>query len=283
VTAHQQVMADLVGEIVHRCRMSNDIRETEALPNTFGDRPIACAKEDRLGRKGFAQALATHLLRTPADDSAVFALYGAWGSGKTSILNLVEGELSKEGELSQNKTLTVLRFNPWLFSGTDQLVSGFFRELAAQLSERKHETFQKVAEIFAGMGEVFSVVSAVPGVGGWAKVAEVAAKGASMAAAYQGNAFKSLESQRKRLIDALQKIEGRVIVLIDDIDRLRHEEIRDIVRLVRLVADLPRTVYLLAFDRVRVVQALSESGQSGQDYLKKNRPGGSDGAGSSPC
>jgi predicted KAP-like P-loop ATPase len=277
VTAHQQVMADLVGEIVHRCRMSNDIRETEALPNTLGDRPIACAKEDRLGRKGFAQALATHLLRTPADDSAVFALYGAWGSGKTSILNLVEGELSKD------EALTVLRFNPWLFSGTDQLVSGFFRELAAQLSERKHETFQKVAERFAGMGEVFSVLSVVPGVSGWAKVSEVAAKGASMAAAYQGNAFKSLESQRKRLIDALKKIEGRVIVLIDDIDRLRHEEIRDIVRLVRLVADLPRTVYLLAFDRVRVVQALSESGQSGQAYLKKNRPGGSDGAGSSPC
>lgn len=244
--------------------MSNPENGDRASPSALGDRPIASAAGDRLGRGRFVGSLAAHLLRTPPDDSAVFALHGAWGSGKTSILNLVEEELVK------NRDLTVLRFNPWLFSGTDQLVAGFFRELAAQLAERNDKTLQKIAVALEGVGEALTGFGGLPVVGGFAKAGAAMTGIFSKGAAKKGNALpKSLEAQRKQLVEVLKGLEGRVIVLIDDIDRLRHEEIRDIMRLVRLVADLPRTVYLLAFDRVRVVEALSESGQSGQAYLEK--------------
>jgi KAP family P-loop domain len=236
----------------------------EATTNTLGDRPIKQATGDRLGRGPFVVALAAHLLRTPPGDSAVFALYGAWGSGKTSILNLVDEELAKRDNL------TILRFNPWLFSGTDQLVAGFFRELASQLAERTDKKLQKVAAALEGLGDVLNGLGGLPGVGGFAKAGASVTAVLSKGAAKRGNALpKSLEAQRRQLVEVLRELQGRVIVLIDDIDRLRHEEIRDIMRLVRLVADLPHTVYLLAFDRVRVVEALSESGQSGQAYIEK--------------
>jgi hypothetical protein len=236
----------------------------ESSSSAFGDRPITSAAEDRLGRGRFVGALAAHILRTALNDSAVFALYGPWGSGKTSILNLVEEELSKR------EGVTVLRFNPWLFSGTDQLVAAFFRELAAQLAERDDKNLQEIAVALEEVGDALTGFGGLPVVGGFAKAGGVVTRFLSKGAAKKGNALpKSLEAQRKHLVKALKGLEGRVIVLIDDIDRLRHEEIREIMRLVRLVADLPRTVYLLAFDRVRVVEALSESGQSGQAYLEK--------------
>lgn len=59
------------------------------------------------------------------------------------------------------------------------------------------------------------------------------------------------------------------MVVIDDIDRLETGEIRDIFKLVRLTASFPNVIYLLAFDRQRVEQALTETGFDGRAYLEK--------------
>ena len=54
------------------------------------DRPIEDVTEDALGVGGFAHALADSILRMVPSSGFVFALPGEWGSGKSSILNLVE-------------------------------------------------------------------------------------------------------------------------------------------------------------------------------------------------
>ena len=60
------------------------------------------------------------------------------------------------------------------------------------------------------------------------------------------------------------------MVVIDDIDRLNQSEIRQIFRLIRVNADFPSTIYLLAFDREIVEKNLEEQvGISGKDYLNK--------------
>src|SRR4051812_35595376 len=86
-----------------------------------GDRPIDSKDEDQLGRAPFARAIAEQILASPGLDSYVVALMGPWGSGKTSLLNMVAEEIS----LRSDRTV-VLRFNPWIFSGAEQLVGHFF-------------------------------------------------------------------------------------------------------------------------------------------------------------
>ncbi len=60
-----------------------------------------------------------------------------------------------------------------------------------------------------------------------------------------------------------------MVVMVDDLDRLRQQEIRDVVALVRLNADLPNLVFVLAYDRARVEQALAEEEGEGRSYLEK--------------
>ncbi len=60
---------------------------------------------------------------------AVVGVLGPWGSGKTSLVNLTRDEFEAAG-------VTILDFNPWMFSGAEQLVASFFVELAAQLKIR---------------------------------------------------------------------------------------------------------------------------------------------------
>jgi predicted KAP-like P-loop ATPase len=93
------------------------------------DEPITRRSEDQLGRARFAEAIANQVLQSPPRQAFVIALDGAWGSGKTSVLNMIE-----EVVVEQSDTV-VLRFNPWLFSGTEELVLRFLYELGTQLRE----------------------------------------------------------------------------------------------------------------------------------------------------
>src|ERR1700722_4542209 len=93
----------------------------------IGDNPIEQPAEDLLGRKSMAGVVADEIRTADASKGYVFSVMGPWGSGKTSLVNLVRHELAKD------PAIPVLDFNPWMFSGTEQLVDSFFRELSAQL------------------------------------------------------------------------------------------------------------------------------------------------------
>jgi hypothetical protein len=73
----------------------------------------------------------------------------------------------------------------------------------------------------------------------------------------------------RKASDLLAELTQPVVVVIDDIDRLTSEEIRDVFKLVRLTASFPNVIYLLAFDRTRVEEALAEPGIPGRAYLEK--------------
>ena len=57
--------------------------------NLSADRPISSFSEDLLDRKPFADALANAFIQWHGEDSLVAALYGPWGSGKSSVKNMI--------------------------------------------------------------------------------------------------------------------------------------------------------------------------------------------------
>ena len=123
------------------------------------DRPIPGRKDDRFQRAGFADALVTQVLALPKSDSFVLGLIGPWGSGKTSILSMVEEAVATKDDV------VVLKFNPWLFSGTEQLAAHFFQELAAQLHELSDKKLQQAGDLLVGYSEALSPLSALPFIG----------------------------------------------------------------------------------------------------------------------
>ncbi|MCP4745646.1 MAG: hypothetical protein GY874_05815 [Desulfobacteraceae bacterium] len=74
------------------------------------------------------------------------------------------------------------------------------------------------------------------------------------------------EKLKKELYDRKKKL----VIVVDDIDRLNQSEIGQILRLIRVNADFPNTIYLLAFDRSIIEKNLEkQTGISGKDYLNK--------------
>ena len=83
------------------------------------------------------------------------------------------------------------------------------------------------------------------------------------------NRKQGIGGRREAVDKALAELGKPIVVVLDDIDRLSTNEIRDVFKLVRLTASFPNIVYVLAFDRERVEEALGEQGVPGRAYLEK--------------
>lgn len=205
-------------------------------------------------RGHLVEQLAGWVRQAPLDDGFVIGLTGPWGLGKTSILNRLEHELSSEA--------TVVWFEPWLFSDADQLVTRFFDELAAELRSSGLKRARKVGSRVAEYGAALSpAASLLTGPVGQALTAPKRLVDLQQ---------PSASTQRRTLRESLLKRPHRIVVLVDDIDRLSEHEVREVMRLVKLVADLPGVTHVLSYDRPRVEAALgaAELGD-GRAYLEK--------------
>ncbi len=221
------------------------------------DNPIRRDGEDLLGRAPVAAAFARQILRLDSSQGAVVGVLGRWGAGKTSFVNMAREKLAEAD-------VPVLDFNPWMFSGSQQLVEAFFVEIAAQL--RLRAGLAEVGDRLSDYGEAFAGLGWLPVVGPWIERGRGAAKilGKLLSRRREGSG-----GRRETLVEALRGLERPVVVVIDDIDRLTTPEIRDIFKLVRLTASFPNIIYVVAFDRERVEHALAEEGVPGRDYLEK--------------
>ncbi|WP_406083576.1 KAP family NTPase [Micromonospora zamorensis] len=226
---------------------------------SVSDSPIDSARQDLLQRSVGAANIAGGIRDVDASGGYVVGIVGPWGSGKTSIVNMIGEALRHE------PALPIIEFNPWMFSGTDELVQTFFRELAAQM-RLKDPKVAAIAESVNTYADLLSPVEALPVFGAWFSRFRGAAK---VIAEYQARRQGSIADQRHKLSAELAKLDRPIVVVIDDIDRLESTEVRDIFKLVRLTASFPNIVYVLAFDRIRVEAALNQSGFDGRAYLEK--------------
>lgn len=225
------------------------------------DEPITIPSQDRLERREFASTLAEDVRGSPRTSGFVIALTGSWGEGKTSVINLVESDFKARDDA------VVVHFNPWLFSGTEQLVEHFFDELIGQLRETKSERLASVASALETYGRVVAPLRFLPWIGEALRTSgELAATASQSVRGTAGSARARATELRERLT----ALDTPIVVVVDDLDRLRHDEIIDVMRLVRLVGDFPNLVYLLAYDRDRVEEALGEGDVTrGRAYLEK--------------
>lgn len=225
------------------------------------DLPITKARDDILNRSSFANNLAKVLLEYSYSSSFSIGLYGEWGSGKTSLLNMVLEEIE-----DKDNHIVILRFNPWLCSDSKQLISQFFKQLATSIKMNKTVP-EKVCELIDQYADFFDIATSIPFVG---DIVASAGKAFAHQAKQHIKKTNDLQTVKNKIVEKLEEENLKIIVAIDDIDRLSEEEIIAVFQLVKALADFPNTIYLLAFDYTVVIQALKQvQNGDGKEYLEK--------------
>ena len=268
------------------------------------DNPIKEKSKDRLGRVKFAERFAEIIKNVQDDESSfVVGIDGKWGSGKSSLVGFIETELKEE------ESIIPVNFNPWNFSGQDNLIHSFFTVLANAINQDKacikpKKIAQNLKEYTALFGAVSSTaknlndfviliisILAIVGINFSFSQYKVIANilivpiviskfctlvkdcFASWALYFKEKTRfreKTLENQKKELVKNFSELNKKIVVIIDDIDRLNDDEIKLIFQLVKINADFPNIIYILSFDRQVVAASLKEQyGITGKEYLEK--------------
>lgn len=215
------------------------------------DRPIESIAEDRFDRAPFAAQIARVVATRQDPSSLVVGLYGPWGDGKTSVLSMIRESLAAHPDVIP------MDYNPWFYgSSTESITRSFFKSLAATLEKNKILSKEKIGQLMATLGK------AVPQVGG-----AVSAVGETLAT-------EDLTATRDKVGEVLRRHGKKIVVFIDDIDRLDRTDIQTLFKLVRLSGGFDHTTYVLAFDDVVVAEALGEAygsgdATAGQRFLEK--------------
>ena len=210
-------------------------------------------------------------------------MYGPWGSGKTSVINLVENALSRKDD-DGKAGVSVVRFEPWNYLTAEQLLAQFLKEVEGALDKDaygRRKLFGKlrgkrpeVLNAFAAYSEALLMTAGAAASLAGAPLAGVAvpAFGNRLTSRLRKSADRagSVSAKKQRLEEELLKFDGRVVVIIDDIDRLPNDQVRMVFQLVASLAKLPKINYLLSFDEEVVTRALSEVQKcDGAEYLEK--------------
>lgn len=240
--------------------MNSTIAESRKMPVFDTDKPITTQEEDRLGRSQFANTVAQILLEQNATESHVIGLYGKWGSGKTSTINLIKEQIEPLAPTSDHDPI-VLSFSSWGSTSVSDVFAMFIDSLNKEVS-RSSKTKTAFKKLLENLLEYSACVSGIcpPAESAIGKMLNLIKK----------RKERTLPELKSQIAKTLKGQKKRLIVVIDDIDRLSNEQIRHVFQFVNVIADFPNVTYLLPFDHGIVATALSDiQGINGSAYLSK--------------
>jgi predicted KAP-like P-loop ATPase len=167
------------------------------------DRPLSDARADALGHAAFASHLAQTIAQLTPRAGIAVGLHGDPGAGRSSMLNLVRQSLREQ---PQSSKWTIVEWNPWLLTGSDDLERRFIHLLAT---------------------------ATLP----------------SSAAGDPSPDDSQVAALRARVASTFSSGDKRLVVVIDDVDRLPADRAAEVLRLLASVSSVPNLIFLVAVGR----------------------------------
>ena len=195
----------------------------------------------------YAKTLVKKLKNTDlSKESFAVGITGEWGSGKSTFLNTMKNEIGED-------FAEIVEFNPWLCNSPEQVTQDFFATLIKELSP-KHSTLSRDLN----------------------KYAKLLNKMAKASLSFFGidldltQSDDSLNKLKENISDKLANLPKKVVILIDDTDRLEGNEVFEILRLIRNTADFKNVIYIATYDKEYVTDILTANKIKDPDnYLEK--------------
>lgn len=239
-----------------------------APPNYLSDQP---SQTDEFERREFAIRLADTIVKRGLHECLTVSIVGPWGSGKSTVLEMMGDVLSSRK--TEEGTCLLVRFNPWKYSGQDTLLYHLFEAMVQAIDPELKvlDTWKDIKRKAAKASKLISTSAAL--------ASQIWAPGSGAVTGGLLNAL--LPEEFKAQIDELKASTSqhlrssrlRMVVLLDDVDRLEAAEILLLFRSLKLVADLPNTTFVLAMDEDHVSQIIGRqldgNAETGLKYLEK--------------
>ncbi|HBF87216.1 MAG TPA: hypothetical protein DDX39_01140 [Bacteroidales bacterium] len=232
----------------------------------LSDKSILSIEQDEFDRASFVDAIADVIESQTTDVNAkkikefkdvrenmIVGIYGSWGFGKSSIINLLDENLN-------NRKIKSVYFNPWMYGSEEKLIHSLF-ELILENSGIVKKFEKEFVDLLKQYQSIISVVT--PSVGKFTK------------AVVDYNKENSSAYYCKEKIDKLLSNKAKpLVIFIDDVDRLSKHEVHILLKTIRLIASFNHVIYVMAFDFDMVAKSIKENyvdgtTEDGKAFLEK--------------
>ena len=218
----------------------------------YSDKPILDKESDIFEVKDYVDSLSEFIkiCSTPM----TIAIQGDWGSGKTSFMNMIKSEIKEE--------VATAWFNTWQFSQFnmgDQLpviMMTYFIDMLTDEGEKKNSLLKKVGLFAKGAAKIGATAIAEQTLGGTATE--------NLLGGFEGEAINNARviADLKREFEEAVKVKlknenkNRMVVFIDDLDRLQPEKAVELLEILKVFLDIENSIYVLAVDYSVVSQGI---------------------------
>lgn len=224
---------------------------------------------DVLNRGNFAEKLAKSIIDYSEPYPLTIGLTGSWGSGKTSIINLTLNYIKKS---QLNNNYIIVHFNPWFFSNQKNLFLQFFKQIINALTNKEKESESIVKRTINPQRTLFKKTG-IEALEDYSNYIRLNLDETFENTTPNVNPILTddyLGFYKKECDKYFERLNLKVIVVIDDIERLIDSEINQIFTLVKSLANFKNFIYLLSFDKNIVAKSLDGlHSEQGDTFIDK--------------
>ncbi|OOV19813.1 P-loop NTPase fold protein [Flavobacterium sp. LM4] len=236
--------------------MSNNI-------HFLDDNAINKPEQDLFNFKFYAEKVQKLIqLNSSNPDPITIGIYGKWGEGKTSFLNLIENKIDHFEKKDGDKEYLKFHFNPWRYSNEDEMMFDFFDGLAKRFYVKKETNSQKIGKQLIKYSRYLKSIKISSSFGIPTKLGTKITFDPSVILETLGEDLKgeeiTLEILKDKVNEDLEKVNFKVVVFIDDLDRLDKEEIYTILKLIKLNANFKNFIFIVNIDSDHVAKAIKD-------------------------
>lgn len=217
------------------CYKKEKAAKDEPIGTLLEDNPIEREKEDVFSLKGEAQKIAKEIRARNRAKTSSIAITAPWGGGKSSFLNLIREQINED-------EFEIVYFVPRDSKSVQTIQEDFFSMIACVLAKYDSRCSHIMKDYMASLQLIDnrSIVERVLSI-------------------YRIWDKDSLKDSIKESFAALKK---RVLVIIDDFDRLSKEEILEVLKLIDGNAAFTNLIFLTAYDKEQVNRVLGDTYQT---------------------
>ena len=221
-------------------------KETPPQQYFIADEEIGEWKDDLLASEAQAKSFAETVLASGAHPGLIFGVDGPWGVGKTSFINLAE----RYWESAEDRVI-VCRFEPLRYASEHDLAERLIRDLSAAIQRKVFAPeFRPAASRYSRLIKGKADVSFL---------------------GFKLSLEPSQETVDELLDDideVLRRIGRRVIIVIDDLDRLDAKTTNNVLFATRRTFKLSQATYVLCYD-TEVLAGSKEEDSRAREFLEK--------------
>ena len=221
------------------------------------DNPKLKEEEELLGYNRVVEELYNILTNQESKKSLTIGLVGPWGNGKSSIIQMLLDKFDPNPDPSYKERLNrifkrgllddylIIHFLPYLNHQEEDLITEFFRGLSSQLRPYNGKLSNLVLEYSKRLVDLYK------------NKIDLNLFDKHITSFEKSSAKEMYDDINKRLVET----EKRIIVFVDDLDRLNAKEILQVLKLIRNSADFVNVIFLVAMDKDYITKILLEQGE----------------------